>query len=149
MSTVNSLPSERVALVGVVAPASQSAATHDTGWIPVKNYRRFMAVVNAGVIGASGTIDLVLRTSTDLVGGGPQTITDAAIPQMVKATDDGKSAVLNVNTDSLLQNVQSVSFRLTVGTAASLADLAVYGFDAYSEPASDNQSSTVKTITSY
>lgn len=149
MSNVNSLPSERAALVGIIAPVSLSVANHDTGWIPVKNFRRFMAVLQAGVLGTSATASIQLLTSTDLVGGGTVVVSGAVTPNLVKATDDGKSTILNVNTDSLLSNVQSVAFRVAVGANASLGALAVYGFDAYAEPASTYESSTVAAITSY
>lgn len=149
MSNVNSLPSERVAVVGVIAPASLSVANHDTGWIPVKNFRRFMAVLQVGVLGTSATASIQLLTSTDLSGGGSAVIAGAKTPDLVKATDDGKSAILNINTDSLSSNVESVAFRVAVGANASLANLAVLGFDAYAEPASNNESATIASITSF
>lgn len=150
MSFVNSLPSERVAVAATLAPASQTAATHDTGFIDIKNFRRVMWIINCGVLGSSATVDAVVRAATGTQGSGTvTTVSAAAIPQLVKATDDGKVAILNINTDSLPATTQSIALRVTVGTAASLVGVVGLGFDAYAEPASDYDGSIVKTITSY
>lgn len=144
MNGSNALPSERVAVCGVLAPVSGSAATHDLdNWVPVKNFRRFMAVVQAGVLGASATIDAQIRTSTDLVGGGAALLSGASITQMVKATDDNKTAVLNLDCASLANTVKSISLRVTVGANASLVSAVLLGFDGYAEPASDHQSANM------
>jgi len=148
---VNKTPSEVCALVGVISPAAATAAAYNTGYIPLKNFRRYMAVISAGVLGSSATLDAKLTVYTSAAGAGAYDVPGAAITQLTKAgSDDNKQAIINLNTDTLAGGTKYTHMRLTctVGTATSPFGAMVYGFDPAYGPASDNDLSTVDEIVS-
>ena len=148
MNNVNSLPSERVALLTAVAPSSSSAA-QTSGWVDAAGFRRIMAVISAGVFGSSATIDAKLRQATSSGGAGAKDITGAALTQMLAAGGNNKQAIINLNTDSLdaTNGYRYVGLTLTVGTAASLVSAELFGFDAFNDPASmSNPAAVVQTV---
>jgi hypothetical protein len=152
MSPINSLPSERVAIVGNIDPDAYTAGTYTTGWIALKDFKRFMAVVQAGDLGSSATLDAKLTAATSSGGAGSADITGAAITQLTQAgTDSNKQVVINLDTSgAFLAGSAYTHFRLsmTVGTATSDAGGIVFGLDPVSAPASDTDSSTVDEIVS-
>lgn len=125
----NSRTTERQALLGTIDPISQGAGTVTSGWISASNYERFLAVLQTGVLGASATVDAKLQQATDSSGTGAKDVTGKAITQIVKASGDGKQALINLRADELDMNGGFGYFRLsvTVGTAASLIGAAIYG----------------------
>lgn len=148
---MNMLPSEVAAVVGAINPAAQTAATYTTGYIPMKLFRRFMAIVQAGTLGSSATIDAKLIAYTSDAGAGAFDIPGAAITQLTQAsTDSNKQAVINFDTQALAGNTEYTHFRLSmvVGTATSGASAVVLGFDPLYGPASDNDAATVDSINS-
>jgi hypothetical protein len=147
----NSLPSERVAVVGNIDPDAYTANTYYSGYIALKNFRRFMAVVQAGDLGTNATLDAKLIGYTDGSGTGAADITGAAITQLTEAgTDSNKQAVINLNTDALAGATEYTHMRLalTIATATSDAGAVVLGFDPVHSPASDNDATTVDSIAS-
>lgn len=150
MNPNTSLPSERVAIVGNIDPDAYTQSTYYTDYIALKDHARFMAIVQAGDLGSSATLDAKLIAYTSAGNTGATDITGAAITQLTQAgTDSNKQAVINLNTDSLA-GTAFTHFRLamTVGTATSDAGAIVLGFDARHQPASDNDASTVDNIAS-
>lgn len=148
---MNKLPSEAVAVVGNIDPDAYAAAAYTTDYIPMRDFRRFMAIVQAGDIVSTGTVDAKLTAYTDAAGGGAFDIPGAAITQMTQAgTDSNKQAVINLNTDTLAGSVRYTHLRLTVtlGTAGADMGAVVLGFDPRSAPASDSDASTVDSIAS-
>lgn len=143
-----SIPSEIAAFCGGVQPVSQGVGTVDTGWIAAKDFHSFLAVIQAGVLGAAATLDAKFQQATDNAGAGAKDVTGKSITQMVKATDDGKTSLLNLKTEEL--DVEGgfdfIRVRLTVGAAASLVGCAVMGFNPRFSPASDFDASTVKEV---
>jgi hypothetical protein len=148
MSTVNSLPSERVAVVGSVDPDAYAANDYDTGWVSMANFRRFMAIVQAGTLGASATLDAKLRVALDGSGTSPFDVPGSAITQLTQAgTDSDKQAIINFDPAQFADSAYThVSLRVTVAVATSDAGAILLGFDALSNPASDNDASTVDSI---
>jgi len=150
MSHVNSLPSERAAVVGVIDPDAYAASTITTGYIPLKNFRRFMAVLAVGDIVSTGVLNAKLIGYTDDAGGGAADITGAAITAMTEAgTDSNKQAVINLNTDALAGTALT-HFRLSATLTVAGADFGavVLGFDPLYGPASDSDATTVDEIVS-
>lgn len=146
----NSLPSERAAIVGKIDPDAYANSTYYTDYIPLKDFGRFMAIVQAGTLGSSATIDAKLISYTDGAGGGAADIPGAAITQLTQAgTDSDKEAVINLDVGSLA-GTAATHFRLqlVVGTAASDASAIVLGFDPRSAPASDADIASVDSIAS-
>jgi hypothetical protein len=148
---VNTLPTERAALVGSISPGAKTAAAYTTGYIAMKDFGRFMAIVAAGALGASATLDAKLTAYTSDAGANAYDIPGAAITQLTQAgTDSDKQAIINLNVDTLAGSPQYTHLRLTmtVGTATSGASAVVLGFDPRHAPADDNDASTVDSIVS-
>lgn len=148
---MNKTPSAVAAIVGVINPAAATAATYNSGYIPLKLFRRYMAIIAAGTLGASGTLDAKLVAYTNASGGGAYDIPGAVITQLTKAgSDDNKQAIIDFNTDVLAGSTKYTHMRLvvTVGTATSPFSALVLGFDPLYEPASDNDLASVDEIVS-
>lgn len=145
----NNLPSERAAVVGVIDPDANTAATYLTEWVPAKNFSKFLAVIMAGDLGASATIDAKIRQATDSSGTGAKDVSGKAITQLTKAgSDDNKQALINFSAADLDINndFTHVALSMTVGTATSDSGAALLGFDPRFGPASDNDTTTVDEI---
>lgn len=149
----NSLPTERVVPVAVIDPDAYTAADYDTVWVPLKDFFRFMAVVCAGTLGSSATLDAKLRVATDSSGTNAADVTGSGITQLTQAgSDSDKQAVINFDPQQFLAGAAldytHVSLRMTVGTATSDAGAVLLGIDPRFLPASDYDASTVDSITS-
>ncbi|NEV75473.1 hypothetical protein DYI24_00055 [Rhodopseudomonas sp. BR0C11] len=142
---LNAKASEQIAVLGVISPASIAAGTADTAWIDTAKVPCLMAIIKAGVLGASATIDAKFRQAQDSSGTGAKDVSGKAIVQMTKAASDNKQAILDLNTGDLdKQNgFTFVQLRITVATAASLADAVVLGINPRYSPASDSNLTSV------
>lgn len=150
MGRFTSLPSERAAVVGVIDPDAYGAGTYTTGYIPLKDFARFMALVFAGDFVATGVLNAKLIGYTDGAGSGAADISGAAITAMTQAgTDDNKQAVINLDTDDLA-GMGFTHFRLsmTLSTAGADAGAVVLGFDPRHAPATDGDAATVDSVAS-
>jgi len=130
-------------------PDAYSASTVTTGWIAMKDFGALMAVVMAGTLGSSATLDAKFEQASDGSGTGAKDITGAAITQLTQAgTDSDKQAVINLRRDDLdmANDFTHVRLSMTVGTAASDAGAVVLAVDPNYAPASDNDASTVDEI---
>ena len=142
-------PSDEAALVAAINPASQGAGSVSTGWIDMSKFDKLMAIVQAGALGASATLDAKLEQATSGAGAGAKDITGKAITQLTQAgTDSNKQAIINLAAEELdvTGGFDFVRLTLTVATAASLVSAAVLGFSPRYAPASDNDASTVDEI---
>ncbi|MEN3349040.1 MAG: hypothetical protein V7632_2675 [Bradyrhizobium sp.] len=137
-------PSQRVGIVGAISPQS-SSATVTTPWIDATTFHNYMAVLKTGVLGASATVDAKLQQATDNTGTGAKDITGKAITQLVKASNDNDQVTIDLKQEDTDFNNGFKWFRLsvTVGTAASLVDATIMGFDARYGFATDNDAATV------
>lgn len=125
-------PSDNVTLIDRIAPISQGAGTVNGAWVKASDYAQLMLTVMAGVLGAAATLDAKIQQATDGAGTGAKDITGAAIVQMVKATDDGKSAIVNVEVNKLdaAGGFAYVRISATVAAAASLIGLTLHGVNS-------------------
>ena len=143
------LPSERAAVVGAIDPDANTAATYTTGWIAMSDFQSVMAIVMAGTLGASATLDAKLEQASDSSGTGAKDITGAAITQLTQAgTDSDKQAVIQCNAEDLdlAGDFTHVRLSMTVAVATSDCSAIVLGFDARYGPASDYDLSSVDEI---
>jgi hypothetical protein len=151
MSFVNTLPTERVAVLAALNPISQSASASATGYVDCSKFRRLLAVVQVGVLGSSATVDAKLTAGTTSSGGSTVDITPA-ITQLTQAgTDANKQVLINLDTAKLQTltpgtNYRYVKLTVTVGTADSLTAALILGFDPINGPASDNNATTVDEV---
>lgn len=149
----NSLPTERVVPVAVIDPDAYSAGDYDTPWVPLKDFFRFMAVVMAGTLGLSATLDAKLRVATSAAGANAADVTGSNITQFTQAgTDSDKQAVINFDPQQFLAGAAldytHVSLRMTVAVAASDAGAILLGIDPRFLPASDYDAASVDEIKS-
>lgn len=144
----NAKISEQLALVASIDPISQAAGTVTTGWVSAGAACRFLAVIKSGVLGASATLDAKLQQATDSSGTGAKDITGKAITQIVKATGDGKQAMINLRSDELDMNggFAYVRLSLTVGTAASLVSADLYAGVVDNAPATGLNAASVAQV---
>lgn len=70
----NILPSEVSAVVATIDPDVYTAAAYTGDWVAAKNFERFQAIVMAGTLGTSATLDFKLQKATDSSGTGPDPV---------------------------------------------------------------------------
>ena len=144
-------PTDQVAVVGVIDPDAYAADTYTSGWIDMADFNRIMAVVRAGDLGTSATLDAKLEQASDSSGTGAKDITGAAITQLTQAgTDSNKQAIINAWAEDLdrANGFTHVRLSMTVGTATSDAGAIVFGFDRRYGSASDGDLASVDEIVS-
>lgn len=148
MFTANQKLSEGLALLATYDPASVAASTVTTAWVDQSVFFFLLAVVQTGVMGASGTIDAKLQQATDSAGTGAKDITGKAITQLVKATGDNKQAFINMKEADLDTEggFRFVRLSITVGTAASLLGASLWGGVPRYQPANAYNQAAVLSI---
>lgn len=138
LSNPNLLPSDRVAVAGVIDPDAATADTYTTGWINMADYGSILAIVVAGTLGTSATLDAKLEQATDGSGTSAKDVTSKAITQLTQAgTDESdKQAVINCRADELdiANDFDHARLSVTVGTATSDVGAIVLGLDAREQP---------------
>jgi hypothetical protein len=122
-------PSDRAAVVGTIDPDAVAVGTVTSDWVDMSQYNELMAVVMAGVLGAAATLNAKIEQATDGAGTGVKDVAGAAISQLVKATDDGKQAVINLWAEDLdVDNAYThARLSMTVGGATSDAGAILLG----------------------
>jgi hypothetical protein len=143
------LPSDRAAVVGAIDPDANGAATYTTGWIDMSQWGSLMAIVMAGTLGTSATLDAKFEQATDGSGTGAKDVTGSAITQLTKAgSDDDKQAVTQLFQSDLdlAGGFTHVRLSMTVGTATSDCGAVVLGLDPRYAPASDYDAASVAEI---
>jgi hypothetical protein len=86
---------DRCSINVALAPVSKSAGTTTSSAIDLTGHQSGVLIVNAGVIGSSGTIDCKVQSSATS-GGTYADITGAAITQMTQAgSHSGTSQAVN------------------------------------------------------
>lgn len=146
---INALASEDAAIVGNIDPDAYTAAAYSTGWIDASKFHKFMALIAAGTLGSSATLDGKLEQAQDSSGTGVKDITGKAITQLTQAgSDSDKQAIINLRPSELDVQNAFTHFRLTVtvAVATSDADGKVLGLDPRHGPASDFDATTVDEI---
>jgi len=146
---MNTLLSEEVAVAGVIDPDAYAAGTVSTGWVNMATFTAIVAIVMAGTLGASATLDAKLEQASDGSGTGAKDVSGKAITQLTKAgSDDDKQALINCRYEELdiANGFNHVRLSITVGTATSDAGGLLVGGHARHNPASANDASTVDEI---
>ena len=85
MSTPNALPSERVAVGGVIDPEAQGAATVTSDWLDMTNFQTGLAIVLVGEMAATSTVDAKIEQATDGSGTGAKDLSGSSITQLTAA----------------------------------------------------------------
>ena len=145
----NILASHHAALVGVIDPDVTAAGAVSTGWVNMANFERLMAVIFAGTLGASATVDAKLEQATDGSGTGVKDVASKAITQLTQAGGDSdKQSIINLSADELDVNNSFTHARLTITVATATSDIggALFGLVPRYGPASDNDAASVAEI---
>lgn len=142
-------PSEMAAVVAVIDPDANTAGALTTAYVDASKFEQIMAIVMAGTLGSSATLDAKLVQATDSSGTGVKDISGKAITQLTQAgTDSDKQAIIQVRADELdvAGGFRYVALVHTVGTATSDSGAVVLGLNPTYGPASDYDLSTVDEI---
>jgi len=138
-----------VGILGAIDPDVYTAGTYTTDWISAAQFQRFMAIVMAGTLGTSATLDAKIEQATSAAGAGAKDVTGAAITQLTQAgTDSDKQSVITFGSDDLDLAAGYTHFRLsmTVATATSDAGGIVIGSSLRTGPVSAQDSAAVDEI---
>lgn len=150
MTSKTTKPSEEAAVVGVIDPDANTAATYTTGWIDMADFSKIMAIVMAGTLGSSATVDAKLEQASDSSGTGAKDVSGSAITQLTQAgTDDSdKQAIIECFAEDLdlANDFTHVRLSMTVGAATSDSGAVVLGFAPRYAPASDHDAASVAEI---
>jgi hypothetical protein len=141
-------PTDKIALVGAIDPDAQGTGDVSTGWVSAADFSAFMAVIMAGTLGTSATLDAKIEQATDASGTGAKDVTGKAITQLVKASNDDDQAVIEFCGEDLDVDGDFTHVRLTMTVGAATSDCAglLFGIDARFGPASDRDVATVVEI---
>ncbi len=148
---MESLFSERIAVLGTVDPDVCGTGTHGTDWVDMSKFQNVGFVVMTGTLGSSATVDFKVQEATSAAGAGAQDISGKSITQLTEAgTDDDKQVVVNVKAEELDREdgYQFVRGLMTIGVATSDAAVLVLGADPRFLPASDFDLASVDEIVS-
>lgn len=148
--TTNALISDSLAVLYQLDPVSQAPATVNSGWIDMKNFLQLMAFVDAGVIAATGTIDVKFQQATSAAGAGAKDISPAkAITQLLAAGGNNRSVELNIRGEQLdaANGFEFIQLVIVVGTAATLLSAIIVGANPRQGAALDyNVAGVVQTV---
>lgn len=149
--TLKTIPlAHAVGMLAAIDPDVYTAASYTTGWIPAENFQTFMAVVMAGTLGASATIDAKIEQATSAAGAGVKDLEGAEITQLTQAgtNDSDKQAVISFGAGDLDVDGGFTHFRLsmTVGTATSDAGAVVLGSNPRYGPATGDDAASVAEV---
>lgn len=143
------LGSEQVAVCGVIDPDAHSTGAQTTGWVDASEFNQFMAIVFAGTLVSTATLDAKIEQATTSGGGSAKDLTGSAITQLTQAgSDSDKQAVINFSSTDLDvdNNFRYVRLSVTLGTAGGDIGGVLLGLGPRFGPASDNDASTVDEI---
>lgn len=140
--------SELIAVMGTIAPSSQAAGAASSGWLPMAQFQKVMALIQAGTFGASATVDAKLQQAQDATGTGAKDVAGKAIVQMLAAGGNNVQAEINLDAAELDVNngFAFVQLSITVGTAATGTAGVVVGIAPRFLPASDFNNASVAQI---
>jgi hypothetical protein len=149
MFPINVKASEQVAVLGVITPTSQGIGAAVSGWLPMVNYNKLLALVSVGAFGAAATVDANLQQATDNAGTGAKAFSPArAIVQALAAGGNNIQVELNLDAQEfdVENNYQFVQLTVTVAAAATLTSAVLLGFNPRNAPANANNAASVTQI---
>ncbi|WP_417794598.1 hypothetical protein [Terasakiella pusilla] len=149
MSQKTTPPSASIGIIGLIEPDATAVGAHSTGWISMSDFQAISAVVMAGALGASATVDAKIEQAKSDAGADAKDLTGAVITQLTKDNgDDNKQAVIEVWGEDLdIKNMYShVRLTVTVGGANSDLGAIVLGTHPRQGPASDLNLASVAQI---
>jgi hypothetical protein len=105
-----------------------------------------MAIILAGELGASATLDAKLQSDDASGFASASDISGKSITQLTKAgSDDDKQAIISLKSEELPAGERYVRLSMTIGTAASDCGAVVLGRGRY-KPSTDDDLASVDEI---
>lgn len=144
-------PSASIGIAAVIEPDATSVGDHSTNWISMSDFQAISAIIMAGALGASATLDAKLEQAKDGNGTDAKDLENAMITQLTKDSgDDNKQAVIEVWGEDLDIKNKYSHVRLTVSVGTANSDLAaiVLGTHPRQGPASELNVASVSEIVS-
>jgi hypothetical protein len=157
----NALPTEQIAPLASIDPVS-TAVTVVSGWVSVKNFHSYLALIDVGAFGAGATVDAKLQQAQDNAGTGAKNLTNGTtgtikqITQLVAAGGPNRMALICARISDLDQvnNFNFIQLSITVGVAASLVAGYLFGtvprfepiFDANANPPYNNAAANIAQV---
>jgi hypothetical protein len=133
--------SDNVGVLGVINPDVKTAAAYSSGYVNAGVASQFLAVIMAGTLGSSATIDAKIQQATDSGGTGVKDVTGKAITQMTQAGTDQSDtqAVIAFSAQDLdlAGGFTHVRLTVTVGTATSDMGAVLLGVGGRDIPLAD------------
>lgn len=144
------LPHEKFGIVATIDPDAYAASTVVSDYVDMQDWPGgIMAIVMAGDLGSSATLDAKLRQATDSSGTGVKDITGKAITQLTQAgSDSDKQAIITLLADQLdvAGGFRYVALSMTVATATSDCGAIILGMNPSYGPATDLDLATVDEV---
>jgi hypothetical protein len=137
------------AVVAVIDPDANGAGTLTSAYVDASKFEQLMAIVMAGDLGTSATLDAKLVQATSAAGANVTDISGKAITQLTQAgTDSNKQAIIQVRADELdvAGGFRYVALVLTTAVATSDSGAVVLGFTPTYGPANDYDLAAVDEI---
>ncbi|MGX7926466.1 hypothetical protein ACWPMX_07820 [Tsuneonella sp. HG094] len=145
----NLLPSARAGVVGVIDPDAYAASTITTAWIDMQDFFAIMAILLAGDIVSTGTIDAKFQQATDDSGTGAKDVSGTSITQLTQAgTDSNKQVAINLAQADLDRNngFRFARLSVTLGTAGADFGAVVVALDGRYGAATATDLTTVDEV---
>lgn len=141
---MSSLASERAAVAATIDPQTLNNTTADSDGIDLGRFGQAMFILAVG--GTDASVDCKLQESATS-GGSYTDLPGKAISQL-SGTDDNKQAILVVRSEELSSGKRFVRARVTAGSGATGATVAVIGLGMQPRyaPATDDDLTSVAEI---
>lgn len=148
MNFTNIRLNESVALLDGIHALLQTASEKLTASIDLSKFDRVVFIIDTGTLGASATMDFQVKAS-NLTAGTYTAVPSTAITQLVKATDDNKYAVVDVDVTKIADlnlGYKWLKGSLLPGTASCTSSVVVLGLGTGYGPASAVNATTVAQV---
>lgn len=127
---------ETVGVVATIDPDAYTAAAYTTDVIDMQNWREVVFIVQSGDLGASATLDFLVKGDTASGGSFSTTITGKTMTQYTQAgTDSDKQTLVRVTAEeAAAQGFRYIRGTMTVGTATSDCGVIALGMGCRYQP---------------
>ena len=141
-------PSKKIAVMGAIDP--QSATTvQTTGWVDASTFENFLAIIEVGVISASGVVNATIQQATSSGGAGAKALgTPLSIVAVTQAGGGSSTqSLINFKSDDIdvANGFRWVQLSVTPTVAAALIAAQLLGIDARYGPADGLAAATQQT----
>lgn len=138
--------SDQLAILAAAPPRNGQTAFH-TPWIKVTDAHEMAAIISAGTISATGTLNAKLQQATDDAGAGAKDIAGKAITEM-GPDDSNTEAVINLRSGELdeANGFSYVRLSITPAVANGAAGGLIVGLNPRYGPASTINADSVAEI---